>query len=175
MRLKRMEQLELFEKVANINVVAAIHMQIEELVAEQMLVKHDEHLEHEFRDVFKPVINVKNLPWDMLAEIKLKNTNHAIKTWMYQCPQKYCEAWKMLIDEHLDAGCIQPSALQFVSPAFLIPKVNPTMLLCWVNDDQALNAVTILDNHPILRVEDILHDCVKGKFSGVLDLTNTFF
>ena len=34
---------------------------------------------------------------------------------------------------------------------------------------------TIPDNHPLPCVEEILHDCAKGKIFGKLDMTNSFF
>jgi hypothetical protein len=50
-----------------------------------------------------------------------------------------------------------------VSPAFLVLKTDTVVLLRWVNDYQFLNVNTILDAHPLPRVDDILTDCAKGK------------
>ena len=52
----------------------------------------------------------------------------------YSTPRKYKEAWAILIQQHLDAGGIQPSNSQHASPAFIIPKADMSVLPHWVND-----------------------------------------
>jgi len=61
------------------------------------------------------------------------------------------------------------------SPAFLIPKADPTVLPQWVNDYCALNANTVTDSHPLPCIGNILADCGKGKIWSKLDMTNSFF
>jgi len=90
-------------------------------------------------------------------------------------PRKYHEVWTTLIQQHLDAGRIQPSNSQHASPAFLVPKTDPTVLPRWVNDYRAMNTNTVMDSHPLPRVDDVLADCVKGKIWSCLDMTNSFF
>jgi hypothetical protein len=93
---------------------------------------------------------------------------------MYSTPQKYWEAWTMLIQEHLDAGCIHPSNSVHALPAFLIPKSDPNTVQCWVSDYRALSANTVIDSHPLLRIDDILADCDKGKIWSKMDMNNSF-
>ncbi|RDB24930.1 Transposon Ty3-I Gag-Pol polyprotein [Hypsizygus marmoreus] len=93
----------------------------------------------------------------------------------YSCPRKFCQGWKTLIDQHLAAGRIRPSSSQYASPSFIIPKSDPNVLLCWVNDYCILNEVTVPDNYPLPRVDDILVDCAKGVIWGKIDMTNSFF
>jgi hypothetical protein len=38
-----------------------------------------------------------------------------------------------------------------------------------------LNNLTVPDNYPLPRVEDILADCAKGVIWGKIDMTNSFF
>jgi Reverse transcriptase (RNA-dependent DNA polymerase) len=75
----------------------------------------------------------------------------------------------------LDARRIRPSNSAHASPAFLIPKADQAALPHWVNDYRALNSNTVLDSHPLPRVDDILADCAKGKIWSKLDMTNSFF
>lgn len=107
--------------------------------------------------------------------IRLKDPNKIIQCHKYNTPRKYCEAWDALLNQHIAAGRLWPSSSSFVSPAFLIPKQDPKVLPRWVNDCRALNANTILDNHPLRRVDEILCDCAKGKIFGKIDMTNSFF
>jgi len=46
---------------------------------------------------------------------------------------------------------------------------------CWVNDYRQLNANTVIDSFPLLRIDDILNDCAKGKIWAKIDMTNAFF
>jgi len=71
-------------------------------------------------------------------------------------PCKYHKAWAMLIQQHLDAGHIRPLNSEHASPTFLVPKVDRVVLPHWVNDYRVLNANTVLDAHPLPRVDDIL-------------------
>ena len=93
----------------------------------------------------------------------------------YSTPHKYKEAWAFLIQEHLDAGRIQLSNSAHASPAFMVPKTDPLAVPHWVNDYCILNSNTILDAHPLPRVNDILADCGKGRVWSKLDMTNSFF
>jgi hypothetical protein len=81
----------------------------------------------------------------------------------------------VLLNQHLAAGQIQPSSSSYVSPTFIVPKADPTALLCWVNDYRQLNSNTVIDSHPLPWVDDILNDCAKGKFFSTIDMTNSFF
>ena len=57
----------------------------------------------------------------------------------------------------------------------MVPKADQQDIPRWVNDYRLLNANTILDAHPLPRVDDILADCAKGKIWSKLDMTNSFF
>jgi hypothetical protein len=94
---------------------------------------------------------------------------------MYMTPRKYRKAWVILIRQHLDTGRICPSNSEHASPAFIVPRTDVTVLPRWVNDYRILNANTILDAHPLPRVDDILADCAKGRIWSKLDMTNSFF
>jgi hypothetical protein len=96
-------------------------------------------------------------------------------TQSYSTPHKYKEAWATLIQQHLDAGYIHPSNSTHASSAFIVPKVDLAVLLCWVNDYCVLNVNTVTDSHPLPKVDDILADCGKGKIWSVINMTNSFF
>ena len=129
-----------------------------------------------YLDLFPPdVPNVIELPDDVLMNIKLKDKLKPMIAHAYSCPQKYCEGWKTLIQQHLAAGHIHPSNNDYVSPAFIIPKTDPTVLPCWVNDYHKLNANMTADNHLLPLVSDILCDCMGHNFYSKIDMTNLFF
>lgn len=104
-----------------------------------------------------------------MARIKLKNTEHTIRTCTYACPHKFCDTWKTLIQQHLDAGCIRLSSSPHALPAFIIPKADASVLPRWVNNYRQLNKNTIADSHPLPHIDDILNDCEIGKIWGTID------
>jgi hypothetical protein len=125
----------------------------------------------EFQPVFEPIPHYNKLPTDVLAQIKLIDPNKPIKSRNYPCPRKYKDAWHTLIQQHLKNGIIRHSSSPFASPAFIIPKADPNVLPRWVNDYRQLNENTVTDSHPLPRIDDILNDCAKGKYWGILDMT----
>ena len=164
-----------FEAVKPVNKIAAVREQIEILAAQQELTHLGEALKNNFTDVFSEFPHIDELPKDMYCRIKLKDASKTIQMRTYSTPRKYRDAWGTLIKQHFDVGRIHPSNYSHASPTFLIPKTDITVLPRWVNDYRMLNANTILDEHPLPWVDDILADCAKGKIWSKLDMTNSFF
>lgn len=163
------------EFVKPLDVAGMIKDRVESLCFQQKVGKMEKQMLTEFADVFQPLPHVEKLPQSVTARIQLKNAEQTIKMHTYACPQKFRDAWKTLIQEHLDAGRIRPSSSPHASPAFIILKADPSILPRWVNDYQQLNRNTISDSHPLPRIDDILNDCAKGKIWGTIDMTNSFF
>jgi len=164
-----------FESVKPVDPVAAIRQRIEVLAAQKELEQLGNQMKSEFNDVFSQIPHLDDLPTDVYCRIRLKDASKCLQTRTYSTPRKYREAWATLIQQHLDAGRIRPSNSAHASPAFIVPKSDATVLPRWVNDYRMLNANTILDAHPLPRVDDILADCAKGKIWSKLDMTNSFF
>lgn len=174
-RLVELSRTSSFETVTHVNPIAAIRARIAQLASVETLSCHDRDMKKEFASIFEPLPHARDLPTDVLAQIHVKDAYKKISTRTYQCPRKYRDAFKTLIQQHLDSGRIQPSSSPHASPAFIIPKADPTALPRWVNDYRHLNANTVTDSHPLPRVDDILNDCAKGKIWAKLDMTNSFF
>ncbi|TFY53536.1 hypothetical protein EVJ58_g9399 [Rhodofomes roseus] len=155
--------------------VAAVLERVEVLAAQQRLAELGLDMVDKNRDVFEPIPHAKTLPSDVWCRINLKDATRQIVTRTYASPRKYKEAWSTLIQDHLEAGRIRPSNSAHASPAFLIPKADPTVLPRWVNDYRMLNDNTVPDAHPLPRVDDILADCAKGRIWSKMDMTNSFF
>lgn len=156
--------------------VAAIRERIQQLATAETLQKKESEMRKKFEDVFPagtPRLN--DLPKNVYHRFKLKDPNVVISRRAYDCPKKYREAWKKLLDEHLEAGRMRPSDSPYASPCFLIPKADPTAAPRWVNDYRILNDNTVPDRHPLPTINEILSDCAKGKIFGKLDMTNSFF
>ena len=163
------------ETIHTPNYIAAIKDRISSIISAEILVCKEALLKEEFKEIFEPIPHVKQLPTDVQAQIKLIDPQKMIKSRSYPCPQKYRDARQTLIQQHLAAGFIKPSSSAHASPAFIISKVDLTVLPCWVNDYRQLNSNMIMDSHPIPRIDDILNDCTKGKIWATIDMTNAFF
>ena len=163
------------EKIKELNVAGAIRECIEFLATKETLQLKEQKMKSKYKIIFELIPHVDELLHNVLVEIHLKDVEKTIKSHSYPSPCKYKEAWQILIQQHLDAGKIHPSSSPCASPAFIVPKANPNVLPCWVNDFQQLNENTITDSHPLPRIDDILNDCAKGKIWATIDMTNSFF
>ena len=68
------------------------------------------NLRKSFSKVFEPIPHIDDLPLQPLARITLKDASKMITTTRnYPCPWKWKDAWYVLLQQHLDAGCIRPS------------------------------------------------------------------
>lgn len=164
------------DPVHGINVVEAVRKRISMLALEDQLKEHDRQVKDEFIDRFPlDIPHNDSLPSDVLFRVRLKDANKVIQQRGYDCPRKYHDAWKVLLEQHIAAGRLRHSDSPHSSPAFIIPKADPTALPRWVNDFRKLNMNTVPDNHPLPRIDEILRDCAKGKVFGKIDMTNSFF
>jgi hypothetical protein len=115
---------------------------IETLTLTETLQKEEIKLHKDFKDIFQPIPHIDKLPTNFMAEIKLLDPKKMVKNCSYPCPCKYCEAWHMLLNQHLAAGCIHPSFSPYATPAFIVPKADPSAFPCWVNNYRQLNLNT---------------------------------
>ncbi|PSR71874.1 hypothetical protein PHLCEN_2v12251, partial [Hermanssonia centrifuga] len=158
------------------DIVASIQGRIEQLALMDVLAKENQQMRTKFADCFPDDIpHLNELPTDVYHHFRLKDPNAVIARRQYECPKKYREAWKTLLQQHLNAGRIRPSSSPYASPAFLIPKKDSVVLPRWVNDYRKLNANTVPDVHPLPSIAEILSDCGKGKYFAKIDMTNSFF
>ena len=164
-------------------IIAAVHQQLESLNLAEELRRRDAEMKVKFADRFPiclPDTSLDDVPDHIFHRIRLKDPSKVVRGRGYSAPKHWLEPWKLLLDEHLAAGRMQPSSSEHASPAFCIPKSKdgvPDLSVPprWVNDYRELNQNTIRDNYPLPRVDDILGDCGKGKIFGKLDMTNSFF
>lgn len=139
-------------------------------------------LQREFDDRFPPDLPdmgpaPPNIPQDSLdsMRIRLKNPEIEFKTRVYSCPQKVLPGFKMLIEQHLRAGRIRISTSHVASPAFVVPKRDPTALPRMAIDYCKLNAGAIRDRTPLPNIDEILAKAGQAQYWGKIDMTNSFF
>jgi hypothetical protein len=107
-----------------------IQTRMECIITDEVLKRKDAQFKEQFLDFFPPDIpDVCDLPEDVLMNIKLKDEIKPMVARAYSCSKKYQEGWKTLIEQHLAAGRIRPSNSDYVSPAFIVPKLDPNVFL----------------------------------------------
>ena len=110
------------EHPQKLDVIGAVHVQLEQLAAQEKLDQMGTEILKTYCAVFKPCPYTDDLPMDVYCCIKLKDASKTITTWSYSSPWKYQDAWKTLIQLHEATSHIQPSNSSSTSPAFLVPK-----------------------------------------------------
>jgi len=164
------------DPVVPFDCAAAIQTRLVQLASLEELAQHDHCIKEEYYDQFPiDIPHCDTLPDDVLFCVQPKDASKVIQLRSYDCPQKYKAAWHTLLQQHIAVDRLRASNSEHSSPAFIIPKADPTVLPHWVNDFRVLNANTVPDNHPLPRNDEILHNCAKGQFFGKIDMTNSFF
>ena len=79
---------------------------------------------------------------------------------------------KKQVQELLDKGVILPSTSPCGSPIVLVPKKDGTWLMCV--EYQALNKITIKNQYPLPRIDDLLDQLKNAKYFTKLDLRNGY-
>jgi hypothetical protein len=143
---------------------------------EEELRRLDGELWQEFADLFPDdLLPVSELTSSVRHHIRL-TAEATTPNWPgYPCARRSREAWRRLLDQHLEAGRLRPSSLPYLSPAFIIPKKDPCALPRWVNDYRILNSYTIRDWTPLPLPDEVLQTCALAKIWGKIDMTNLFF
>ncbi|RDX54400.1 hypothetical protein OH76DRAFT_1340363 [Lentinus brumalis] len=87
------------------HVVAAVRHHVELLAFQERLARENVLMKTEFVDLFPDDIpHIDRLPDDVYHRFVLKDPNMVIARRQYDCPKKYREVWKKLLDQHLKAG-----------------------------------------------------------------------
>ena len=73
-----------------------------------------------------------------------------------------------------EQGFIRPSLSPYASPVVLVPKPDPGVFrLCC--DYRKVNCVTVPDNHPLPRVDDIIDDLGRARYLSTVDLLQGYY
>jgi hypothetical protein len=89
-RLCRKQRL--FEKVKQVNAVATVHIQVEQLACIEQFHRLSEAVKEKYIEVFSLIPHIDLLPTDVYCQIKLKDVSKTFATHSYATPRKYKEA-----------------------------------------------------------------------------------
>jgi hypothetical protein len=82
------------------------------------------------------------------------------------------EEIKRQIQELLHKGHIHPNSSPFGSPIMLVQKKDGTWRLCI--DYRALNKITVRNQYPISRIDDLLDQLTGAKYFSKIDLNSGY-
>ena len=92
------------------------------------------------------------------------------------CPHRLSmdkrEKMNIIIQELLDEGKIQRTDSPYASPAFLVGKKDGNLRM--VIDYRRLNEITLVEPHPIPRMDDLLDGINDPKVFSVIDLKGAY-
>ena len=143
-------------------------------------ITHDKHEDsfamHVQNEVLRrfPTLFPTELPRELPPTDRLQHPidlvpNHKIPPRkLYRQSEDELKETKRQIYEYLDAGHVRPSSSSFGAPVLLVKKKDGSMRMCI--DYRGLNDITVKNNFPIPRIDD-LHDRLgKAKYFTKLDL-----
>ena len=112
-------------------------------------------------------------PSDRLPHAIDLTPNHTIppRRLYRQTPDELTET-KRQIDEYLKNGHVRPSTSPFGAPVLLVKKKDGSMRMCV--DYRALNDITIKNNFPIPRVDDLHDRLATARYFTKLDLYSSY-
>jgi hypothetical protein len=123
---------------------------------------------YEYPDVFPDDLPGMPLDKDIEFIIELQPGTAPISKRSYRMPPNELAELKIQLQDLLDKGFIHPSASPWGCPALFVKKKDNSLRLCV--DYRPLNAMTIKNKYPLLRI-DILFDQLAGaKVISKIDL-----
>jgi hypothetical protein len=90
-----------------VNAIAAIKTTIERLASKDRLIKLEETIKDEYKEMFRLILHISMLPTHNMARIRVKEAYKKISNRSYTCPRQYREAFKTLINQRLESGFIR--------------------------------------------------------------------
>ena len=90
----------------------------------------------------------------------------------YRMSEKELEELKRQLDLLLEAGYIRPSLSPWGAPVLFAPKKDGGLRMCI--DYRGLNKLTIRNQYPLPRIDDLLDRLRDAKIFTKFDLTNGY-
>jgi hypothetical protein len=126
----------------------------------------------EFPDVFSE--DLPGMPPDRDVEfiIELQPGMVPISRRSYKMTPKELAELKVQLNELLDKGYIRPSSSPWGCPALFVKKKDQSLRLCV--DYRPLNAVTIKNKYPLLRINILFDQLAGAKVFSMVDLRSGY-
>lgn len=99
--------------------------------------------------------------------------NQPVATSPYRLPPLKRQQLKIELDEMLRQHIIEESDSPFASPVVMIPKKDGSTRVCI--DYRRLNEITVPDQYPMPRIDDLLHEANSSSFMSTIDLRSGYW
>jgi len=126
----------------------------------------------EYPDVFPEELLGMPLDRDVEFVIDLLPGTGPIAKRPYRMLVDELDELKKQLKELSDKGYIRPSASPWGSPVLFVKKKDGSMRMCI--DYWNLNAVTVRNKYPLLRIDDLLDQLRNAKFFSKIDLQSGY-
>jgi hypothetical protein len=104
--------------------------------------------------------------------IELQPGTASISRWPYKMTPKELAELKVQLNELLDKGYIHPIFSPWDRPALFVMKKDQSLRICV--DYRSLNAVTVMNKYPLLRIDILFDQLVGAKVFSNVDLHSTY-
>ncbi|GBG83202.1 hypothetical protein CBR_g36816 [Chara braunii] len=105
-------------------------------------------------------------------EIVLEDEAVPLRGCIYRMSEEELSVLRAQLDDLLEKGWIRPSSSPYGAPVLFVRKKNKDLRLCI--DYRKLNAQTIRNVGPLLRIDDLLERLGGAKFFSKLDLKSGY-
>ncbi|XP_070054194.1 uncharacterized protein [Nicotiana tomentosiformis] len=122
----------------------------------------------DFLDMFHADLSGMSPDRDIDFSIDLVSSNRPISIPPYHMAPAGLKELKEQLQELLDKGFIRPSVSPWGVPIMFVKKKDGTMWMCI--DYRQLNKVTIKNNYPLLRIDDLFDQLQGARVLSKIDL-----
>ena len=100
-------------------------------------------------------------------------SNEPVHVRQWRLPQSSKEIIKKTCKDMHEAGVIEPSSSPWMSPVVLVRKKNGDIRFCV--DYRAINKITIADQFPLPRIDELIDDLGNTSYFTVLDARSAYW
>jgi cleavage and polyadenylation specificity factor subunit 1 len=122
-----------------------------------------------FSEVFSEDLTIASRSHPVMHQIH--TDDRIVTSRPYRLPLGRLPEVRKIFDELLAKGIVTPSDSPYSSPLVLVTKKDGSLRPCV--DYTRLNAITVGDQYPLPRIEDIIHSA-KGQVFSTLDLRSGY-
>ena len=126
----------------------------------------------EFSDVFQEVPPGLPPPRDVEHDIELQPDSKPPAQSPYRMSYAELEAIKKQLAEYTERGFIRPSSSPYGAPVLFVKKKDGSLRMC--TDYRALNKITIRNQYPLPRIDELLDRLHGARFFSKVDLASGY-
>lgn len=135
--------------------------------------ENETYIKEKYKDIFRTEIDQMTLCTNGEHTIETLEIAEPIQTPFRRIPIHYESSIQNEIEKLLRLGIIEPSNSKWCAPIVPVPKPDGTVRMCI--DYRKLNEVTIKDQYPIPRINQILDSLHGSSIFSTLDATSGYY